>query len=328
MYTIRHLETRARELYKEKFIRGYCHLYLQQEACAVGMRAAMRPADSVITTYRCHAWTYLMGVSLFGILAELTGRQSGCNRGKSGSMHMHTKNLYGGKGIVGSQVPLGVGIGLASKYKENGGVSFALYGDGAANQGQIFEVYNMAKLWNIPCIFVCENNGFGMGTSNKRAAANTNYYERAGYIPGIGVDGMDVLAVLEATKFAVDYCASGKGPLVLETTTYRYSDHTGMGDPDTSDEIQKIREARDPITTFREKILKAELTTVEELKILEAEVLAEVDEAAEKAKVDKEVDIEELTMDIYAKPDNYDTIRNVVHFTELQHSTLGLAINL
>jgi pyruvate dehydrogenase E1 component alpha subunit len=331
MYTIRRLETVTSELYNEGIIRGYCHLYSGQEACAVGMRAVMRPADFAVTTYRCHGWAYMMGVPLFEILAEMAGRQSGCARGKGGSMHMYAKNFYGGFAVLGAQVPVGVGIGLANKYKENGGVSVALYGDGAANQGQVYEAYNMAKLWNIPCIFVCENNGFGLGTTAKRASANTNFYERAGYIPGIGIDGMDVVAVREAARFAIEYCASGNGPLVLETTTTRFAGH-GVGDPGTGyrsiEEIQEVHRTCDPIKIFREKILNAELTTAEELKTLEAEVRADVAEAAKKAMADKEPGVEELTMDLYAKADYCDKIRNVVPFAELQHRTLGKAINM
>lgn len=185
------------------------------------MKAAMRQGDDVITAYRCHGWSYLMGISAMGVLSELTGRQSGSARGKGGSMHMYTKHFYGGNGIVGAQVPLGVGLAFAHKYHDKKNVCFALYGDGAANQGQIFEVYNMAKLWNVPCIFVCENNGYGMGTSAERASANIEYYKRGDYVPGIWVNGMDVLAVREATRFAIDHCDSGKGPILIEATTYR-----------------------------------------------------------------------------------------------------------
>ncbi|KAJ9593620.1 hypothetical protein L9F63_014798, partial [Diploptera punctata] len=269
MHMIRRLETAAGNLYKEKIIRGFCHLYSGQEACAVGMKQAMRPHDSIISAYRVHGWTYLMGVEPLGVLAELTGRQSGCARGKGGSMHMYTKNFYGGNGIVGAQVPLGAGVAFAAKYSGTDGVCLALYGDGAANQGQIFEVYNIAKLWDIPCIFVCENNGYGMGTSAERASASTQYYTRGDYVPGIWVDGMDVLAVREATQFAINHCTSGKGPMVMEMVTYRYSGHS-MSDPGTSyrtrEEVQEVRQTRDPITSFRERILTAELATSDELK--------------------------------------------------------------
>uniref|UniRef100_A0A182TLB5 Pyruvate dehydrogenase E1 component subunit alpha n=1 Tax=Anopheles melas TaxID=34690 RepID=A0A182TLB5_9DIPT len=331
MYTIRRMETAAGNLYKEKVIRGFCHLYSGQEACAVGMRAAMRPEDSCITAYRCHGWTYLMGVSPVGVLAELTGRSSGCARGKGGSMHMYGKNFYGGNGIVGAQVPLGVGIGFAAKYNGTKGACIALYGDGAANQGQLFEVYNMAKLWNAPCIFVCENNGYGMGTSAERASANTNYYTRGDFVPGIWVDGMDVLAVREATRFALEHTSSGKGPILMETATYRYSGHS-MSDPGTSyrsrDEIAEVRQTRDPITSLREKILTTELATVEELKEIEGKIRAEVDSATKVAKTDKEISVDELTADIYANPENLTSVRSTVPHAELQHKRLGQAVNM
>ncbi|XP_013191399.1 probable pyruvate dehydrogenase E1 component subunit alpha, mitochondrial [Amyelois transitella] len=299
---LRRIETAAGNLYKEKIIRGFCHLYSGQEAVAVGMRAAMRDVDSVITAYRCHGWTHLMGVSVLGVLAELTGRRSGCSRGKGGSMHLYAKNFYGGNGIVGAQVPLGAGIALAHKYKGDGGVNFALYGDGAANQGQVYEAYNMAKLWSLPCVFVCENNGYGMGTSADRAAASTEYYTRGDYIPGIWVDGMDVIATREATRFAIDYCTSGKGPLLMEMETYRYSGHS-MSDPGTSyrtrDEVQEVRQTRDPITSFKEKIISNELATPDQLKEIDTRVRQEVDEATKQAKSDPEIGTEELSGDIY-----------------------------
>lgn len=331
MYAIRRLETASGNLYKEKIIRGFCHLYSGQEACAVGMTAAMRPTDSVITAYRCHGWTYLMGVSLQGVLAELTGRETGCSRGKGGSMHMYAKNFYGGNGIVGAQVPLGAGIALANKYTGNGGTCFALYGDGAANQGQVFEVYNMAKLWDLPVIYVCENNGYAMGTSAARGTANTSYYTRGDYVPGIQVDGMDVLAVREAAKFAIEHCASGKGPIVMETATYRYSGHS-MSDPGTSyrsrDEIQEVRQTRDPISSFREKILSKELITVDELKEIEAKIRSDVDEATKRAKVDKEIPVSELTADIYSKPDFLQQVRGTSPTGVWQHKRLSTPINM
>ncbi|XP_069678677.1 probable pyruvate dehydrogenase E1 component subunit alpha, mitochondrial isoform X2 [Periplaneta americana] len=330
MHTIRRLETAAGNLYKEKIVRGFCHLYSGQEACAVGMKAAMRPQDSIISAYRVHGWTYLMGVEPLGVVAELTGRQSGCARGKGGSMHMYCKNFYGGNGIVGAQVPLGVGIAFAAKYSGSDGVCLALYGDGAANQGQIFEVYNMAKLWDIPCIFVCENNGYGMGTSSERGSASTLYYTRGDYIPGIWVDGMDVLAVREATQFSINHCISGKGPMVLETMTYRYSGHS-MSDPGTSyrtrEEVQEVRQTRDPITSFKEKILTTGLVTADELKKMENEIRVVVDEAVKKAKMDSEIGLDELTCDVYSAPLE-PTIRGITPWTTLQHKSLGQAVNL
>ena len=200
MVTIRRMETAAANLYKEKEIRGFCHLCSGQEAIYTGMHAAMREMDSVITSYRAHGFTYVMGVSVLGVLAELAGKKSGVVRGKGGSMHMYTKNFYGGNGIVGAQVPLGAGIAFAHKYKGDGGVNFSLYGDGAANQGQVSEAFNLAKLWNLPVVFICENNHYGMGTSQERHAASTDFYKRGDYIPGIHVDGMDILAVREATR--------------------------------------------------------------------------------------------------------------------------------
>jgi len=284
----------------------------------------------VITAYRAHGWTYVMGVSQLGVLSELTGRQSGCARGKGGSMHMYAKNFYGGNGIVGAQVPLGVGIAFAAKYSGTDGICVALYGDGAANQGQVFEVYNMAKLWDVPCIFVCENNGYGMGTSVERASASTAYYTRGDYVPGIWVDGMDVLAVREATRYSVDYCTSGKGPILLEMATYRYSGHS-MSDPGTSyrtrEEIQEVRQTRDPVTSFKEKIIAAELATAEEIKNLENKIRASVDEDVKKAKSDKEIGLEELVTDIYADNKEH-VIRGTTPWHQFQHKTLGTAVNV
>ncbi|XP_054258724.1 probable pyruvate dehydrogenase E1 component subunit alpha, mitochondrial isoform X2 [Macrosteles quadrilineatus] len=329
MQTIRRIETAAGNLYKEKIIRGFCHLYSGQEACAVGMKSAMRDHDSIISAYRVHGWTYLMGVSVLGVLAELTGRKSGCARGKGGSMHMYSPNFYGGNGIVGAQVPLGAGVAFASKYKGQDGVCFALYGDGAANQGQAFEAYNIAKLWDIPCIFVCENNGYGMGTSAERASASTAYYTRGDYVPGIWVDGMDVLAVKSASQFAVDYCKSGKGPLLMETATYRYSGHS-MSDPGTSyrtrDEIQEVRQTRDPITSFKDKILNSGLVTAEELKKFDGEIKAQVDAAVKSAKSDPEIGMDELPADIYVE--NLEgKIRGVLPWQLLDHKRIGPAVN-
>ncbi|KAH7937697.1 hypothetical protein HPB49_014829 [Dermacentor silvarum] len=293
-----------------------------KEACAVGMEAVLEKGDSVITAYRAHGWAYLRGVSIPGVLCELTGREPGCSRGKGGSMHVYCPDFYGGNGIVGAQVPLGAGIALAHKYLGTDRVCLALYGDGAANQGQVFEAYNMAKLWDLPCIFVCENNGFAMGTSAQRGAASTDYFTRGDYIPGIWVDGMDVLAVREATRFAVDMCRKGKGPLVMEVETYRYYGHS-MSDPGTSyrtrEEVQEVRQTRDPITHFKDKLISTQLVTSDELK-------AEVDAATEMSKTSKEVPLEELYADIYFNPLRTN-IRGTTPFTEHKHLRLTQPFN-
>ncbi|XP_037936062.1 pyruvate dehydrogenase E1 component subunit alpha, mitochondrial-like isoform X2 [Teleopsis dalmanni] len=303
MVMIRRIETAAGNLYKEKIIRGFCHLYSGQEACAVGMKAAMRDVDNIISAYRVHGWTYLMGISPLGVLAELTGRVNGCSLGKGGSMHMYAPNFYGGNGIVGAQVPLGTGVALACQYKGNGGMCLSLYGDGAANQGQVFEAYNMASLWKLPCIFVCENNNYGMGTSSERASMNTDYYTRGDVIPGIWVDGMDVLAVRSATEFAIDY-VNKHGPLVMETNTYRYSGHS-MSDPGTSyrtrEEIQEVRQKRDPITSFKELCIELGLLNTDEIKAIDTKVRQEVEEANSIARGDKELPVSGLWTDVYSQ---------------------------
>ncbi|XP_041352268.1 probable pyruvate dehydrogenase E1 component subunit alpha, mitochondrial [Gigantopelta aegis] len=304
MQTVRRMETVAGNLYKSKIVRGFCHLYSGQEACCVGMEAAISPDDAVITAYRAHGWTYMRGVPIQGVLSELTGRKSGCAQGKGGSMHMYGKNFYGGNGIVGAQVPLGAGIAFAFQYQNKPNVCLSLYGDGAANQGQLFEAFNMAKLWNLPAIFICENNGFGMGTSADRASASTQYYTRGDYVPGLWVDGMDVLAVREGTRFAKDY-ALKNGPILVEVATYRYHGHS-MSDPGTSyrtrDEIQEVRENRDPITNFKDRILSANLVTPEELKKVDTEIRKKVEEAAQLAKTDSELPLDELYTHIHSQP--------------------------
>ncbi|CAH3035067.1 unnamed protein product [Pocillopora meandrina] len=303
MQIIRRMETAASTLYKSKIIRGFCHLYSGQEACCIGMDAAMDKNDSLITAYRCHGWTYLKGISVKEILCELAGRKTGCSKGKGGSMHMYGYEYYGGNGIVGAQVPLGAGIALAHQYRGNGQICVTLYGDGAANQGQVFETYNMAKLWNLPCIFVCENNGYGMGTSVERAAATTEYHTRGDFIPGIKVDGMDVLTVREVTKFAADYARSGKGPIVLELATYRYYGHS-MSDPGTSyrsrDEVQAVRKTRDPILSLREKLLDSGLADTDEIKGIEQEAKQLIEEAVKAAESDPDPTLDDLYLDVYA----------------------------
>lgn len=330
MMMIRRMEAAANTLYKEKSVRGFCHLYTGQEAVATGIENSITKDDAVITAYRAHGWTYLRGVSPKGVLTELTGRNSGCAKGKGGSMHMYCKNFYGGNGIVGAQVPLGAGIALAQKYMETKNVTFALYGDGAANQGQVFEAYNMAKLWNLPVIFVCENNGYGMGTSAERSSASTDYYSRGDYVPGLWADGMDVLAMREAARFLVDQCRKGKGPFVMEAATYRYHGHS-MSDPGTSyrtrDEIQEVRQSRDPITQFKDKLISNELATNDELKEIDAAIKKEVDEAVAAARNDPEIPLTDLYADIYSNPLE-SNIRGITPFTQHQHVSIEKPINI
>ncbi|XP_008542678.2 pyruvate dehydrogenase E1 component subunit alpha, testis-specific form, mitochondrial [Equus przewalskii] len=302
MQTVRRMELKADQLYKQKFIRGFCHLCDGQEACYVGLKAGANPSDHAITAYRAHGLCYAYGLSVQSILAELTGRRGGCAKGKGGSMHMYGRNFYGGNGIVGAQVPLGAGVALACKYKGSNEVCLTLYGDGAANQGQIFEAYNMAALWKLPCIFICENNRYGMGTAIERASASTDYYKRVNFIPGLRVDGMDVLCVREATKFAADYCRSGKGPIVMELQTYRYHGHS-MSDPGisyrTREEIQNIRSKSDPIMLLKDKMLNNKLSSIEELKEIDVGVRKEIDDAAQFATTDPEPPLEELGHHVY-----------------------------
>jgi len=329
MVTIRRLETAAANLYKEKAIRGFCHLCSGQEAVYSGIVAALRPQDTVITSYRAHGFTYAMGVSALGVLAELTGKKSGCVRGKGGSMHMYTKNFYGGNGIVGAQVPLGAGIAFAHKYKGDGGVNFSLYGDGAANQGQVSEAFNLAKLWSLPIVFICENNQYAMGTPQDRHAASSDFYRRGDYIPGVQVDGMDVLAVREATRFALEYCQDN-GPLVYEISTYRYHGHS-MSDPGTSyrtrDEVQDVRKSRDPITGFRDKILGAGLVSQEEIKMIEQQVKKEMDSDTKRARDDTEINEEELFWDMYQQ-NLQGRIRGVTPWDQNEHRNTQNAINI
>lgn len=329
MIRIRRMEAAANSLYKEKIIRGFCHLYSGQEAVAVGMESTLAKDDQVISAYRVHGWALMRGATVREVLSELTGRSTGTTRGKGGSMHLYRPGLFGGNGIVGAQVPVGAGIAMALKYQNLDKVCVALYGDGAANQGQIFEVFNMAKLWNLPAIFVCENNGFGMGTSAERASASTDYFTRGDYVPGIWVDGMDVLAVREATKWAREYCTQGKGPLVMEMATYRYFGHS-MSDPGTSyrtrDEIQEVRQRRDPITSFKDKLVNADLATAEEIKKIETEVKQEVDEATKQAKTDPEIDVSELYTDVYLEP-LQPKIRGTTPDLHHQHNRLNNPFN-
>ena len=304
MIIIRRMEMAADALYKSKKIRGFCHLSVGQEAIAVGIENAITPTDTVITSYRCHGFAFMRGASVKSVLAELKGRRSGIANGKGGSMHMFTNGFYGGNGIVGAQVPLGAGLAFSHKYKNDKAVTFDLYGDGASNQGQVFEAYNMAKLWNLPVIFACENNKYGMGTSAARSSAMTEYYKRGQYIPGLKINGMDVLATYQASKFAKDWASQGNGPLVLEYETYRYGGHS-MSDPGTTyrtrEEVQHMRSRNDPIAGLKAVLLEKEIASEDEIKSYDKAARKYVDEqvAAAEADAPPEAKMDILFEDVY-----------------------------
>ncbi|EJD53299.1 mitochondrial pyruvate dehydrogenase E1 component beta subunit [Auricularia subglabra TFB-10046 SS5] len=304
MHAMRRMEMAADAMYKAKLIRGFCHLAIGQEAVSVGLEGAISPEDLVITAYRCHPFAVLRGGSIKGVLAELLGRQDGMSHGKGGSMHIFTPTFFGGNGIVGAQVPVGAGLAFAQKYLGKKTASFVLYGDGASNQGQVFEAFNMAKLWNLPTVFVCENNKYGMGTSAERSSSNTEYYTRGDKIPGIKVNGMDIIASRQGAKFARDWVLADKGPLLVEFVTYRYGGHS-MSDPGTTyrtrDEIQRMRSTHDPIRGLGRYLEEWGLATEDELKALEREAKAEVDQAVEEAKASAEPEEKDLWTDVYYK---------------------------
>ncbi|EFH64423.1 AT-E1 alpha [Arabidopsis lyrata subsp. lyrata] len=305
MALMRRMEIAADSLYKAKLIRGFCHLYDGQEAVAIGMEAAITKKDAIITAYRDHCIFLGRGGSLYEIFSELMGRQAGCSKGKGGSMHFYKKesSFYGGHGIVGAQVPLGCGIAFAQKYNKEEAVTFALYGDGAANQGQLFEALNISALWDLPAILVCENNHYGMGTAEWRASKSSSYYKRGDYVPGLKVDGMDAFAVKQACKFAKQH-ALEKGPIILEMDTYRYHGHS-MSDPGstyrTRDEISGVRQERDPIERIKKLVLSHDLATEKELKDMEKEIRKEVDDAIAKAKDCPMPEPSELFTNVYVK---------------------------
>ncbi|MCK0170570.1 pyruvate dehydrogenase (acetyl-transferring) E1 component subunit alpha [Aliiroseovarius sp. S1123] len=306
MLLIRRFEEKSGQLYGMGLIGGFCHLYIGQEAVVVGLEAAAKEGDKRLTSYRDHGHMLACGMDPKGVMAELTGREGGYSRGKGGSMHMFSKekHFYGGHGIVGAQVPIGTGLAFADKYLDNGGVTFAYFGDGAANQGQVYESFNMASLWELPVIYVIENNQYAMGTSLQRASSTPDIYTRGASfgIPGEAVDGMDVLAVKEAGERATAHCRSGKGPYILEMKTYRYRGHS-MSDPAkyrTREEVQKVREERDAIEHVRELLLQGKHASEDDLKAIDKEIKAVVNDAAEFSKTSPEPALEELWTDIYA----------------------------
>ena len=304
MLLIRRFEERAGQLYGMGLIGGFCHLYIGQEAIAVGMDAIRIPGDQIITGYRDHGHMLAAGMDPGQVMAELTGRIGGSSRGKGGSMHMFSTEagFYGGHGIVGAQVSLGTGLALADKYKGNGNVSFTYFGDGAANQGQVYESFNMAELWSLPVVYVVENNQYAMGTSIERSSSETRLHKRgiSFNIPGEEVDGMDVEAVAEAGARAAEHARSGKGPYILEMKTYRYRGHS-MSDPAkyrTKEEVDEVKKTRDPIEHLRERLAAVKVGE-DELKVIDAEVKAIVAASAEFARTSPEPDPSELYTDVY-----------------------------
>ena len=307
MLLIRRFEEKAGQLYGMGLIGGFCHLYIGQEAVVVGLEAAAEEGDKRITSYRDHGHMLACGMNPDGVMAELTGREGGYSKGKGGSMHMFSreKHFYGGHGIVGAQVPLGAGLAFADKYLGNDRVTFTYFGDGAANQGQVYETFNMAALWQLPVIFVIENNQYAMGTAQKRSTSTPDLHTRgeAFGIPGEAVDGMDVLAVKAAGEKAVKHCRAGKGPYILEVKTYRYRGHS-MSDPAkyrTREEVQKMREERDAIEHVREMLLQGNHASEDDLKAIDKEIKATVNASADFARESPEPALEELWADIYAE---------------------------
>jgi pyruvate dehydrogenase E1 component alpha subunit len=306
MLLIRRFEEKAGQLYGMGLIGGFCHLYIGQEAVVIGMQMAIKDGDQVITGYRDHGHMLACGMDPKGVMAELTGRRGGYSKGKGGSMHMFSveKGFYGGHGIVAAQVPLGTGLAFANRYRGNDKVSLTYFGDGAANQGQVYESFNMAKLWKLPVIYIIENNQYGMGTAVARASATINLHKRGASfeIPGERVDGMDVRAVKAAGDKAVKWCRSGNGPIILEMLTYRYRGHS-MSDPAkyrSKEEVDKVRTENDPIEQVRSRMLKKGFASEDSLKKIDASVRAIVNEAAEFAINDAEPDPAELWTDVYA----------------------------
>jgi pyruvate dehydrogenase E1 component alpha subunit len=305
MLLIRRFEERAGQLYGMGLIGGFCHLYIGQEAIVVGLMSVAKEGDQQITAYRDHGHMLAQGIDPKAVMAELTGRSTGLSRGKGGSMHMFSseKKFYGGHGIVGAQVPLGTGLAFANKYRGNDSVCLTYFGDGAANQGQVYEAFNMAELWKLPVIYVIENNQYAMGTSVERSSAVSDFSKRGSSfgIPGVTVDGMDVEAVQKAGEEAFAWCRSGKGPIILEMKTYRYRGHS-MSDPAkyrSKEELAEMREKRDPIENFGKKLIARGIVNEDDLKQMDAAVKAQVIASAEFATESPEPALSELYTDIY-----------------------------
>jgi pyruvate dehydrogenase E1 component alpha subunit len=303
MLLIRRFEEKAGQLYGMGLIGGFCHLYIGQEAVVVGMQSMQLPQDTIVTSYRDHGHMLACDMEARGVMAELTGREGGYSRGKGGSMHMfsYEKGFFGGHGIVGAQVPIGAGLGFSHKYKKDDGVALAYMGDGAVNQGQVYETFNMAALWKLPVLFIIENNKYGMGTSQARHAAGELYKRGEPYgIPGRQVDGMDVLAVRAAAAEALEHARSGQGPMVLEMMTYRYRGHS-MSDPGkyrSKEEVEMMREKRDPIEMLKSLMIKDNISSEDDFKSIEKEVKAVVNDAADFAQVSPEPNPAELWTDV------------------------------
>jgi pyruvate dehydrogenase E1 component alpha subunit len=307
MLLVRRFEEKAGQMYGMGLVGGFCHLYIGQEAVVVGVEDAISSDDPVITSYRCHAHAIARGVDPKAVFAELTGRGAGISKGKGGSMHMFSpeKGFWGGHGIVGAQVPLGTGIAFALKYRESDRVCMTYFGDGASNQGQVYEAYNMAALWDLPVVYIIENNQYAMGTAVKRSTAEVELFKHAdGFnIPGIQCDGMDVIAVRDAAREAVSYVRAGNGPMLIEMKTYRYRGHS-MSDPAkyrTKEEVQEVRKTQDPIDQLKARIVDDGHAGEDALKEIDREIKATVSEAAEFAQAAPEPDASKLYTDILSK---------------------------
>ena len=305
MLSVRRLEEKIGQLYSMGKIRGFCHLYIGQEAVAAGMYNALRDGDSIVTSYREHGFALLSGETPSRIIAELMGRATGCSKGKGGSMHMFNvrSNFFGGHGIVGAQVPIGTGIAFSSQYKNSKNVVFTCLGDGAINQGQVYEAFNMAALWKLPVIYVVENNEYAMGTSVSRSSFITDLYKRGEGcgVPGVQVDGMDLFEVTKAAMQAAEHCRQGNGPIILEMKTYRYRGHS-MSDPAkyrSREEVEEVRANKDPLRSLREYMIEKKVSQESEMEQFEQEVRKTINEAVTFAENSPFPADDELFSDVY-----------------------------